>query len=81
MREGADIVQAARRCATRLDALGHRSWSQKITDAIDAASTGGELVMALRWQLQSLQREGLELPKDVDAEVMEILRAIEATRG
>jgi len=79
MSEGLDIVQAARLCARRLDELGHRSWSVRIADAIEAASTGGELVMALRWQLQSLQREALGLPKDVDEQVTEILRVIGAT--
>jgi len=74
-----DIVEATRRCADRLTASGLLDWGQKLRSAIDQASTGGELVMGVRWILQSLQRSGATLPDDVADLVLEIVKAIDDT--
>jgi hypothetical protein len=79
MTDGFDLIGAARRCAARLWELGLADWSQKLTDAVDGASTGGELVMAVRWHLQELERSRIALPDDVRQLVREIIREVDKT--
>jgi hypothetical protein len=76
---GLDVVDAARRCAGRLQDLGLTGWSQSLVEAVESASTGGELVMAVRWQLQQLERSGEHLPEDVRHLLREILQEINRT--
>jgi hypothetical protein len=54
-------------------------WSQKLVDAMEAAGTGGELVMAVRWHLRQLIRSGEPLPHDVEQTAEEIIREIDKT--
>jgi len=54
-------------------------WSQKLAEALDAASTGGELVMAVRWHLRGLERSGEKLPEDIRLQVQSIVQEINST--
>ncbi|HYV66026.1 MAG TPA: hypothetical protein VE964_07265 [Myxococcales bacterium] len=74
-----DLIAATQRLVTRLQELGMIGWSQKLAEALDAASTGGELVMAVRWHLRELERSGEELPEDVRHQVRMIVQEINST--
>ncbi len=74
-----DITAATRRCATELDGLGLSDWAGRLRDAIDSASTGGELVMGVRHQLRSLRASGQALPADLGALIEEIIVKIDGT--
>ena len=76
---GLDVVAATRRCAARLQELGLTGWSQRLVEAVEAASTGGELVMAVRWHLKELVRSGEQIPEDVRRLIREIVREINKT--
>lgn len=75
-----DIVTAARHCATQLGGLGLVEWSQRLLDAIQSASTGGELVMSLRWNLQELEKScGKDLPARLRQLIQDIIKEINKT--
>ena len=76
---GLDVVAATRRCAARLQDLGLTGWSQRLVEAVESASTGGELVMAVRWHLHELEGSGEHLPEDVRHLVREIVKEINKT--
>jgi hypothetical protein len=73
-----DVVEATRNCASELAKLGLTDWSEKLEEAIGSGSTGGEIVMAIRWNLREL-RNSAELPENVNRQIEEILYAIDGT--
>jgi hypothetical protein len=76
---GFDVIGASRRFAGLLQELGLAEWSGKLIDAMRGASTGGELVMAVRWLLQELERSGAVLPDDAEQLMRKIVQEIDAT--
>ncbi len=49
-----DFYLEIRKYAKQLETLGFLKYSSKLLDAIEKGSTGGEIVMALRHNLQEL---------------------------
>ena len=49
------------------DALGndHSDWRRRIDDAIAAGSTGTEILMAIRWNLEALLKAEPMLPSEL----------------
>jgi hypothetical protein len=74
-----DIVAATRTLADRLELLRLNTWAERLRSALDAASTGGELVMKVRHHLRSLRRSSDAGPDDVMVAVDDIIATIEAT--
>lgn len=74
-----DVIAATRDCAAYLHKLGLADWSSKLLNALDSASTGGELVMAVRWHLQQLESLDKELPDDVLQLSRRIVQEINST--
>ena len=51
-----DIYEAARHIVQELTEQGMSIWADRIEDAIASGSTGTEILMAVRWNLQELQK-------------------------
>ena len=79
MNSSFDVIEAARQLADHLAQSGDDTWAQRIRDAIDNASTGGELVMALRWTLGELVAAKPDLPGPLKQDVARILADIAGT--
>jgi len=77
--KGYDYITTTRRCAARLRELGLVEWDRKLNECLDSASTGGELVMGVRWELRRLLGAGERLPEDVEKSIAEIIREIDET--
>lgn len=50
-----DHYAVAERIAGELEEQGHHVWSERLRDAIASGSTGTEICMALRWQLDRMR--------------------------
>lgn len=74
-----DIVKEAQHCAQQLQEAGIPEWSRRILDAIEAGATGGEIVMALRWNLQELEKSSVALPAQIKQSVRQIIQEINKT--
>lgn len=57
-----DFYKNIREFTGQLETAGFSAWASKLTDAIDAGSTGSEILMAVRWNLQELLRNEVDLP-------------------
>ena len=49
-----DIYEETKRLAGHLEARGVATWPQRLRDAIEAGSTGTEIIMAIRWNLREM---------------------------
>jgi len=62
-----------------LAAIGWGDWSLRLREAVRAGSTSGEILMAVRWILKELKKEGSELPGDLDRTIDRVLVEIDRT--
>lgn len=74
-----DISAAARECADRLADSGYVARAHQLRDAVDGASTGGELVMALRWHLKVILRDEEGISESLRDQIHRIINAIDGT--
>lgn len=73
------IIDDARSCAEQLKTAGLSDWEKKIVNAIESGSTGGEIVMALKWNLQELLKLQTNLPAPTRELAQKIVYEINAT--
>jgi hypothetical protein len=72
---GEDYYVSAREIGRRLSALGFTKREIELDDAIASGSTATEILMKLRWILQSIGATEV-LPQDVAFEVGDLARRI-----
>jgi hypothetical protein len=51
-----DLYTRVRKFANELVSLGLNVWALKLINSIEGGSTSGEILMAIRWNLQELLR-------------------------
>lgn len=65
--------------AAGLETIGMPVWKSRLIDAIEGGSTGGEILMAIRWNLQESLHEEKELPVTIRQRAEELIPAITST--
>jgi hypothetical protein len=71
----------AREIAGRLEQAGLAADARTLVDAIDAGSTGTEILMALRWQLRRIDESRSHLDADIRARIRALASAIDRALG
>lgn len=71
-----DIPVQVKSLAAELGAKGFPEWQQRLSEAVDAASTGTELVMASRWHLKEMLQQERGLPFDLKTKAHFLIEAI-----
>ncbi|HXB60947.1 MAG TPA: hypothetical protein VNU95_15345 [Candidatus Acidoferrales bacterium] len=74
----ADFFTRVRAFAKQLEDVGLAAWALRLTDAISSGSTGGEILMAIRWNLQELLR-AQSLPTGLVEQAEKFIQEIGAT--
>ena len=72
-----DHYKVAKAIASNLRQNGETTWANKIEDAIKSGSTGTEIHMALRWQLQQLRNADVECSSEAESLIDALLREID----
>ena len=57
----------------------HSDWAQRIEDIIAGGSTGTEILMGVRWQLQEYMRENPGQSGELKAKICELLDELDKT--
>ena len=76
-----DYYQEARRIAEQLKCEQSPKDAQALQDAIDAGSTGSEILMALRWHLLRMDSENSSVSPETARRIRELAVAISAALG
>ncbi len=71
-----DIYKDARRIAQELTVRGISVWADRIEDAIASGSTGTEILMALQWNLQELQKSSIIESQGISRDVANLIDEI-----
>jgi hypothetical protein len=71
-----DVYEATYDLGRDLASNGHTEWAARLSDAIEAGSTGTEIFMAIRWVIQQLRDEVAELSLQQRAKAEEIVAYI-----
>ncbi|HEV2327618.1 MAG TPA: hypothetical protein VGY56_02390 [Verrucomicrobiae bacterium] len=74
-----DFYTKIREFAESLSAIGLSEWTLRLTNAIKAGSTGGEILMALRWNLQELLQNEPLLTGSLKQQAEDFIKEITAT--
>jgi hypothetical protein len=69
--------ERTRRIARSLEQKGFSDWAERLREAVDAASTGTELVMGVRWNLLELKKSGEIIGPDLDAQIDSLLAELD----
>jgi len=69
------VYAEAERLAGALTAAGNDDWAGRLTEAIAAGSTSGEILMALRYQLEALERDR-SIGADLRSEAKRVRRQV-----
>ena len=72
-----DYYQEARSIAADLSAQGLTNHAATIHDAVEAGSTGTEILMALRYALRQVQKEVAVLPPMTEDSMARLLAALD----
>jgi hypothetical protein len=75
----ARIVDEICDLAQLLESVNLSAWAIRLVDAVDGASTGGEIMMAVRWDLQELMRVEKQLPDKIRLTCQRLVREIGTT--
>ncbi len=73
--------KTAEKIAQALSKAGHPDWSNRITRAVAAGSTSGEILGELRWQLMRLQASELNVPERLKNEVGDLIGRLNSILG
>jgi len=71
-----DWINEARTIAGELKITGFEKESCRILDAIDSGSTGGEILMSLRWNLEEILKSSSSFDFSLRDRIEEISRGI-----
>ena len=71
-----DYYSEAEEIARSLDAEGLQADARTLRDAIRNGSTGSEIFMALRWNLQQIDKRGSAMNLGTRAKIRELARAL-----
>lgn len=74
-----DYYNAARTIAGRLSATGLPEWPKRIEASITTGGSSGEILMAIRWNLQELLKARLELPIELTESVQDLVARINSS--
>jgi hypothetical protein len=76
-----DWINEARAIADELKITGFEKESCRILDAIDSGSTGGEILMALRWNLEEILKSSSLFDFGLRGQIEEISKGITTLLG
>jgi hypothetical protein len=76
-----DYHAEAREIARSLDDEGYKGEAQSLRDAIDNGSTGTEILMGLRWNLQRIDQASLSISPGLRARARDLAGAIGKALG
>lgn len=76
-----DFFTELRGFAARLGSAELSVWGERLIDAIEAGSTGTEIQMAIRWNLEQLLRENKVLPRPLRQTAELFIREINNALG
>jgi hypothetical protein len=76
-----DWINEARAIADELKITGFEKESCRILDAIDSGSTGGEILMALRWNLEEILKSSSSFDFGLRGQIEEISKGITTLLG
>ena len=71
-----DCFSETRSLASALDAEGLSSEASALRDALDGGSTGGEILMAVRWHLQAIDHANKPFSVATKRRIRELLREL-----
>jgi hypothetical protein len=74
-----DYHAEAREIARLLDLESLNGEAQSLRDAIDAGSTGSEILMALRWRLEHIDGSNLRMNPETRGRIRRLLTEIGST--
>lgn len=67
-----DYYAVARDIAKKLSTENLSGWSSRICDAIESGSTGTEIFMALKWNIDKLLDEDLKCSVELKKQIVEL---------
>lgn len=71
-----DYYAEAREVARYLDEGGHATEARSVIESIETGATGTEILMALRWNLEQLERANLSLSHDIRSRIRNLVNNI-----
>ncbi|MCW5831289.1 MAG: hypothetical protein KIS78_02380 [Labilithrix sp.] len=71
----------AREIARRLDEGGHTNEARSLIEAIETGATGTEILMALRCNLQRLEKANLPMNIEIRTQIRDLITAISEVLG
>lgn len=72
-----DFYDTAKKIAKNLSETGLSDWSDRITGAIAAGFTSGEILGAIRWELKELLKSKPVLPKSLELAISNLIAGID----
>jgi len=73
-----DYPAEALEIARALDGIGRSADASAVREAVHAASTGTEMLMAISWHMKQLVGTGGPMPPSLEAKARELAEAIDA---
>jgi hypothetical protein len=73
------LFDEIRDLAKLLEANNQPAWAKRLIDSLEGGSTGGEVLMAVRWNLQELLRTEIKLPEAIKSACQRSIREIDAS--
>lgn len=74
-----DWVQDSKLVAEKLQLAGFADAQKKLIESIEAGSTGGEILMALRWNFQEILKNSSTIKNELKKTIIEIIEGITLT--
>jgi hypothetical protein len=74
-------IKESKIVATDLKIAGYEDEPRRIMDAIESGSTGGEILMALRWTLEEIVKVNPSIKSDIKRRIKEITKGITNALG
>ncbi len=71
-----DVIDNAKDIAKDLNELGYSDLAQEITDSIKFSSTGTELFMKLRWNLDNILKEQKKIDRNIRNKIKNLINDI-----
>ena len=62
--------------ANKMDSDGHTEWATKIRNILASGSTGTEIFMGLRWQLQQYKNAETSLSQEFREKIDELIKKL-----